>query len=69
MTNAVGRFFFFSVVCPTLSLLNRWHCDCVIAIMNIINNATAYDLSLLPLPTLKGSCEMFPVEFTDFFLN
>jgi len=52
MTNAVGRFFF-SVVCSTYSLLNRWHCDCVIAIMNIITNATGYDLSLLSFTNIE----------------
>lgn len=25
--------------------------------------------AFFPLPALKGSSEMFPVEFTDFFLN
>ena len=52
MTNAVGRFFF-SVVCSTYSLLNRWHCDRVIAIMNIITNATGYDLSLLSFTNIE----------------
>lgn len=72
MTNTVERFsfccfFFFPAVCPTLSLLNRWHCDCVIAVMNIINNATDYDLSLISFTNIERVLKCFQLSSQTSF--